>query len=353
MRKESGEFLEKLLSTPSPSGFEAEAQRLFLDYVGSYADETTSDVHGNAAAVLNPSGKPRVMLAGHIDQIGLIVKYITEDGFIYFDQIGGLDPMLLPAQRVLIHAEKGPVLGVVGRKPIHLLEGDERKSVPKMKDQWIDIGARKKKEAERMVAIGDPVTFDVPVKHMPNSRMISAGFDDKAGVYVIAEAARLLSRKKIKAAVHAVATVQEEVGIRGAKTSAFGIDAQVGIAVDVTFAGDSPDTDKKQVGDIRLGKGPVVGRGANFNPVLYRRVLTAARKHKIPYQISAEGNPPGTDAYVMQVNRAGMATALISVPNRYMHSPCELVHVDDLENISKLIAHTCASIDDSTDFIPS
>jgi len=352
MRKQSYEFLRKLLATPSPSGFEAEAQRAFLDYVTPFADATSSDVHGNATAILNPSGSPRVMLAGHIDQIGLMVKFISDEGFLYFEQIGGLDPMLLPGQRVVVHAEGDLVRGVIGRKPVHLLETEERTKVPKLKEQWIDIGARNKKDAAKRVSVGDPVTFDVGLVELPHGRLIAAGLDDKAGVFVIAEVARLLSRRRLKAAVYAVATVQEEVGCRGARTSSFGIDAQAGIAVDVTFASDCPDSDKRVVGDIKLGGGPVVSKGANFNPVLNGRILDAARRLKIPYQLDGDGNPPGTDANVMQISRAGMAAALVSVPNRYMHSVVEMIEQADLENAARLIAETVVGLDSTLDFDP-
>ena len=352
MRKQSKEFLVELLSTPSPSGFEAPGSRVYLDYLAPYADEMTTDVHGNAMAVINPGGSPRVMLAGHVDQIGLMVSYINADGYLYFCQIGGHDAVNLVGQRVLIHAEKKTVLGVIGRKPIHLLEADERTKAPKMKDLWIDIGVKNKKEAEKLVAVGDPVTFDVAYRDMASGRAISAAFDDKAGVFVVAEAARLLSGMKPKAAVYAVATVGEEVGLRGARTSAFGVDPQIGIAVDVTFASDCPGSDSREIGEISLGKGPVIERGSNFNNVLVDRMVAAARRKKMPYQMKASGNPPGTDANAIQVTRAGVATGLVSVPNRYMHSVVEMVDLGDLEKCAQLIAETVAEIDNRTDFHP-
>jgi len=352
MRKQSHEFLRRILSIPSPSGFEAEAQRAFLDYVGPFADEVKTDVHGNAIGVLNPKGSVRVMLAGHADQVGLMVRYISDNGFLYFDQIGGLDPMLLPGQRVVVHTPSGARKGVIGRKPIHLMETEDRNKIPKMREMWIDIGAENKKNAQKLVSVGDPVTFDVAVCELAGGNTISAGFDDKAGVFVIAEALRLLAARRVKAAVYAVATVQEEVGLRGARTSCFGIDPQVGIAVDVTFASDQPEVEKKAVGDIRLGAGPVIEKGPNFNPVLVERLISAAKRKKIPHQIGAAARPPGTDANAMQISRAGVATALVSVPNRYMHTVVEMVRLSDMEHCAQLIAETVAGLDKDVDFDP-
>jgi len=352
MRKQSHEFLGRILSIPSPSGFEAEAQHAFLDYVRPFADEVKTDVHGNAIGVLNPAGYPRVMLAGHVDQVGLMIGYISDSGFLYFDQIGGLDPMLLPGHRVVIHTSAGPRKGVIGRKPIHLMESEDRNKIPKTREMWIDIGADSRKGAEKLVSVGDPITFDVAVCELAGGNMISAGFDDKAGVFVVAEALRLLAGRKIQAGVYAVATVQEEVGLRGARTSCFGIDPQVGIAVDVTFASDQPEVDKKAVGDVRLGRGPVIEKGPNFNPVLVERLIAAAKRKKIPHQIGAAPRPPGTDANAIQISRAGVAAALVSVPNRYMHTVVEMVRVSDMEHSARLIAETVAGLDKSVDFDP-
>ena len=352
MRKQARDFLETILAIPSPSGFEAEASRAFLDYVRPFAAETASDVHGNAMAVVNPEGSPRVMLAGHIDQIGLMVKFIQEKGFLYFHLFEGLDPMLLPGQRVIVHGAKGPVRGVIGRKPIHLVETAERTKIPKLRELWIDIGVTNKKEAAARVAVGDPITFDVAFQELACGRAISAAFDDKAGVYVIAEAARRLAAKRPKAAVYAVATVQEEVGLRGARTSTFGIDPQVGIAVDVTFASDSPDVDKKSVGDIKLGGGPVIEKGANFNPVLVDRMLAVARRQKIPHQVSGAPRPPGTDANAMQLARGGVATGLVSIPLRYMHTTVETLAIEDIGHIVRHLAAFAEALDPGMDFTP-
>jgi Cellulase M and related proteins len=233
-----------------------------------YADEVRTDVHGNVIAALNPDGKPRVMLAGHCDQIGLMVQHIDEQGFLYVNPIGGFDMQVLIGQPVVVWTQDGPINGVIARKPIHLLTEEERKQIPKFHEIWVDIGAKDGDEAKKLVRIGDPITFRLEVREMSNGFINAPGIDDKVGAWTVMETLRLLSERKgdLKAAVFAVSTVQEEVGLRGAITSAFGIAPDVGIAVDVTFATDHPATDKRQVGDIKLGAGPVIYRGPNINP---------------------------------------------------------------------------------------
>lgn len=246
------------------------------------------------------------------------------------------------------------ILGVIGRKPIHLLGDEDRKKVVKMEDLWIDIGAKDKDEASSLVSIGDPAVLDYDFAELRNGMAVGRGFDDRIGAFVILEAARLLATMKPKAEIYAVATVQEEVGLRGAHTSAFGIDPKVGIAVDVGFATDTPGmgNEKKKVGDIAMGKGPIIARGPNINPKLFDLLVETAEEEKIPYQLEGAPRGTGTDANAIQLTRAGVATGLISIPNRYMHSPCELVNLDDVENVARLIAHAVARIDEATDFIP-
>ncbi len=316
------------------------------------ADEITTDVHGNTICVLNPKGRVRVMLAGHCDQIGFMVKHINEDGFIHFAAIGGHDEGLVPGRRVVIHTEKEPVLGVVGKKPIHLMENDERKKTVDLDKLWIDIGAKNKKEVEKLIRIGDPITFDIAFRRLRNGRLVSAGFDDKMGTFVVMEAMRLLKGKKLSAAVYSVATVQEEIGLRGAKTSAFGIDPHVGVACDVDFASDYPTIEKSKVGDVALDKGPVIARGPNINPVVFDMLVKTAEAAKIPCQISGAPRATGTDANFIQLTRSGVATGLVSVPNRYMHTPVEMISMKDLENTARLLAEFVRKITPSVDFRP-
>jgi putative aminopeptidase FrvX len=352
MRPESLQFLKDLMLAPSPSGFEQPAQRVIRSYAEKFADEVRTDLHGNLMAIKNPDAQPRVMLAGHCDQIGLMVRYIDDDGFVYFAPIGGIDANILAGQFMVVHTKSGPVKGVVGRKAIHLMDQEERNKAPKMDELWLDIGAKDKKSAQRLVSIGDPITFDLTFHELQGDLVASQGFDDKMGSFVVMEALRLVSRRKLQCAVFAVSTVQEEIGLRGARTSAFGIDPLVGIAVDVTHASDYPEAKKKRTGDIKIGGGPVISRGPNMNPMVTQMLVAVAQEQKIPYQMSGEPAATGTDANPIQVSRAGVAAGLVSVPNRYMHTPVEVLALGDLENAARLIAGFLLKVTPQTDFTP-
>lgn len=352
MKQQALDFLRELMSAPTPSGFEQPGQKVVREYLSHYCDEVRTDVHGNVIGVRNPNGTPKVMLAGHVDEIGFMIEYITDEGYIRFVPIGGVDPALLPGQRVAIHADRGVVRGVIGKKPIHLADKEEKPDKLRVHQLWIDIGAGNKKDAKKYVAVGDPITFDVPFELLKNRLAASRGFDDKVGGFVVAETMRLIVGKKIQPAVYCVSTVQEEIGARGAHTSAFGIEPDVGIAADVDHASDYPGADKALVGDIRLGKGPVLHRGASINPVLGKMLISAAKKNKIPYQMSAEPGVTRTDTDAIFLTRAGVASALLSIPNRYMHTPVEVVSLDDLENGAKLLASFLAGMGNRVSFIP-
>lgn len=345
-------FFEQILETPSPSGFESPLQQVVRVYAAEFADEVTTDVHGNVTAVKNPDAPLRVMLAGHSDQIGLIVSHIDENGFVYILAIGGWDPQMLIGQRMAVWTESGPVVAVIGRKPIHLLTEEERKQVPKLKDLWLDIGAADKEEAQKLVRVGDPVTVELAFREMPNQRLASPAMDDKCGLWVVMEALRRASAEKLDCALFAVSTVQEEIGLRGARTSAFGIDPHVGVAVDVTHATDCPTIEKKEEGDVALGKGPVIYRGPNMNAKVVERLIRAADEHEIPYQLAASGRATPTDANSIQVNRAGVAAGLISIPNRYMHSPVEMISLDDIDRAADLLARFAEGLVADVDFTP-
>ena len=322
------------------------------EYVAPFADEVRTDVHGNVIAVKNSDAPFKLMLAGHCDQIGLIVQHIDDDGFLYIQPIGGWDPQMLVGQRVKVWADGGPLLGVIGRKPIHLLTEEERKQVPKIKDLWLDIGAASKDEAAKLVRIGDPVTLELVFNEVRNQRAVSPAMDDKAGLWVVVEALRRADKKKLRCGLYAVSTVQEEVGLRGARTSAFGIDPQVGVAVDVTFATDCPTVEKKEEGDVRLGKGPVIYRGPNMNPKVVQLLIEAADKNKIPYQLAAAGKATGTDANAIQISRAGVAAGLVSIPNRYMHSPVEMISLEDIDKAADLLARFAEALTEDVEFTP-
>jgi len=352
MDKDALAFLERLMVTPSPSGYEQPAQKLMRERMAPFADEVRTDVHGNVIAVANPQAPLRVMLAGHVDEIGLMVKNITAEGYLYVAQIGGIDPVVAIAQRVTVHGPKGPVPGVIGRKAIHLTDEEERGKPMKIHQLWIDIGAKNKKDAEKVVGIGDAITFDAPFTHLRNQLVAARAFDDRMGSFIVAETLRKVRGEKLAVAVYAVSTVQEEIGLRGARTSAYGIDPHVGIAAEVGHATDTPGVDKNRVGDFPCNKGTIVSRGANINPALFEMIVDAAKKSRIPIQIEGVPGGTGTDANAMQVNRAGVATALIAVPCRYMHSPCEVISLKDLDQASSLLAALLTRMPAEVDFTP-
>lgn len=346
------DFFKKILETPSPSGYEQPVQEVVRSYVSDFADEVKTDSHGNVIAIKNPGAPLRVMLAGHCDQIGLIVQHIDESGFIYVQAIGGWDPQQLIGQRLTVWTADGPVAGVIARKPIHLLTDEERKQVPKLKDLWLDIGAKNGEEAGEVVRVGDPVTLQLGYQEMRNNLANSPAMDDKTGLWIVMEALRRASTETLDCALYAVSTVQEEIGLRGARTSAYGIDPHVGVAVDVTHATDCPTIDKKAEGDVRLGSGPVIYRGPNNNPVVVQRLIDAADQNEIPYQLGAIGRATPTDANSLQVTRAGVATSLVSVPNRYMHSAVETVSLDDIDHAADLLAQFAIGLAADDDFTP-
>jgi len=352
MREASLSFLQELVNAPSPSGFEQPAQRVVREYAAQFAGEVRTDVMGNVIAALNPEGKPRVMLAGHCDEIGFMVRYINDQGFLHFSPIGGVDAHLVPGQKVHVHGRSGPVLGLVGKKAIHLMESDERKKVLEFHQQWIDIGATDRKQAEELAAVGDPVTFAASFERLQGDFAVARGFDDKMGSFVVVEALRIAAERKLSAALFAVSTVQEEIGLRGATTSAFSVAPDVAIAVDVTHGTDYPDADKKRFGEVKLGGGPVLHRGANMNPVVAQRLVDAAKSKEMPYQMIGVPGASGTDAWTMQLSRGGVASGLVSVPLRYMHTPVEVLNLNDLEAAAELLAAFVTDLDQTVDLIP-
>ena len=352
MKEISFQFLRQLVKAPSPSGFEQPVQKIVREQMTKFADEVKTDVHGNVIAVKNPGGSPRLMLAGHCDEIGFMIRYIDKAGFIFFSSIGGIDAHIVPGKRVKIHTRNGPVLGVVGKKPIHIMEQEERKKVVKLSEQWIDIGVKDKKEAEKLVSIGDPITFSEGLERLQGELVISRGFDDKMGTFVVCEVLRDIADKPLEAAVFATSTVQEEVGLRGARTAAYFINPQVGIAVDVGVASDFPEVDKKKEGEIRIGEGAILYRGANINPKVAELLMTIAQEENIPYQLSGEAKATPTDANVIQISRAGVAAGLVSVPLRYLHTPVEVLSLRDLENVVKLLSTFVQRLNGKMSFIP-
>jgi tetrahedral aminopeptidase len=352
MHDQSFQFLKTLVQTPSPSGYEQKIQEVVRSWARPLADELRTDLHGNVIAAVNPAGSPRIMLAGHCDQLALMVEHIDSDGFLYVQPMGGWDIPILLGQRLTIWSKTGPIPAVVSRKAPHMLTTDERKKIPEFIDIWIDLGAKDRAEAESLVALGDTITVELSCAEMRNSLFTSPGLDDKVGVWTVMETLRLLHGKSLQAAVFCVSTVQEEIGLRGATTSAYGIHPTVGIAVDVCHASDTPGNEKKQIGETKLNAGPVVFRGPNINPHVHERLVAAAQAQSISIQTRGVPKATGTDANAIQLAREGVATGLLSIPNRYMHSPVEVVSLKDLDNAAKLLAEFCQGVTSDANWVP-
>ncbi len=352
MQTDSLNFLKELMMQPSPSGFEVPAQNVIRARMQKFAEKVETDVHGNVIGILNSGAKRRIMLAGHVDEIGLLITHIDAQGYAFFGTIGGWDSVVAIGQHVTIITPKGEVPGVIGRKPVHLLDQSERGKEVKIEDMWIDIGAKDKKSAEKVISVGDPVVIKPNFVMLQNDLVASRAFDDRCGAWVVTETLRKLAGKKLKVAVYAVSTVQEEIGLRGATTSAYNIKPDAGIAVDVGFTSDYPGANPKKTGEVSINKGPILHAGPNINPVLGKMLCDVARRHKIKFQMQAEPRATGTDANSIQISRGGCATALVSVPNRYMHSPVEVVSLRDLEACVDLLVATILEMTGEENFIP-
>ena len=346
MRDSSLRFLETLINTPSPSGYEAKGQRVWLDYVSAHADETFTDAYGNAVAVLNKGGSPRVMLAAHADEIALTVHFIDDNGYIYVRRIGGVDPAITKAQRVTIHTKNGPILGVVGNVAPHLTKGDAERKLPKIDDLFIDIGVKSRKKALKLVAIGDTITLNDQFELLRNDLAVARAFDNRIGTFAVAEALRLLSEKRgaLAAEVCVVSNIMEEVGCFGARQIAYSLQPDMALVVDVTHATDYPGVSKALHGDITIGGGPTLTHGGCNHLEIVRRIEKIAQARKIPLQHEATSNTSGTDTDVIFWTRGGIPSALVSLPNRYMHSPVEIVSLKDLEQIPDLLAAFALSL---------
>ncbi|MBI5724254.1 MAG: M42 family metallopeptidase [Planctomycetes bacterium] len=351
MRKESLEFLKTLLNTPTPSGYESAGQRIWCDYARQFADEVRTDSYGNAVAVLNPSGDPKIMVDGHIDEIGMIVKYIDDKGFIYAQRIGGVDPALVRNKRINIHTAKGVVRGVVGSTPIHLQDREKDAKVPKLHEVYIDIGAADGKAVKKQVSVGDPITFTDEFEMLNANVAVARAMDDRVGAWVAVEALRIASEGKLNCCLYACSSVQEEVGLIGATMQVENVKPDVAIAVDVTFATDTPGIDVKQFGQCALGKGPTVSMGRENHPLMVERIRKVAQKKKIAVQMEAFGVAGGTDALAIYTKRGGIPSLLVSVPNRYMHSTVEMIDLRDIQRAAELIAAFAADLKKAERFV--
>lgn len=356
MRDESRAFLTRLLQAAGPSNFEVEASRAWRAEAERFCAAVTTDVNGNTIARLRDdvaAGAPKVLLAGHIDEIGLIITHVNDDGTLAFRSIGGWDAQVLIGQRLRILTRDGHVTGVIGRKAAHLMRGDDREKGAKLEDLWIDIGASKKEEAAARVRVGDAAVIDVQPVMLTDDLIASRALDDRCCAFIALEALRLLSEgEPPRCDVYAAATVQEEITFRGAHTVAATLAPDVAIALDVTHASDRPGSTPQEVGAHVVGSGAAITRGSVANEALVDLLVATAERERLPYSLEASGRHSGTDADAMVVTGRGTAGGVVSVPCRYMHSPVEIVSLGDLETCAKLLAATIRAIGPESDFTP-
>ncbi len=353
MKKVDKKYLKSLLETPSVTGNEVQVASLVRERLSEVADEIETNVMGSVHACLKGTGNaPSVMISAHMDEIGLMVTYISDSGYLSVSAVGGVDAAILPGLRVDVHTESGTYCGVVGRKPIHLIEADERKNVTPLESLVIDLGMPAKK-VKKLVRIGDVITFGVGFEKFGKSMAVSRAFDDKAGVYIITRVMEELKEAGGASGDYiCAATVQEEIGLRGGTTSTYGINPDIAIAFDVTHATDYPGIDQSKHGKLVCGSGPVIARGPNINPVIFERLCMAAKEEKIPFQLEAEPRVTGTDAGAMQIQRGGKPTGLVSIALRYMHTPTEVICLTDLEATVALLKRFILDLDEDVSFVP-
>lgn len=389
MKKRDIKFLKELVETPSPTGSEEKVAELVRQHLSGIADEIHTDTMGSVHAILSShisvvqdeeedasvgafedSGEyevveeteapgevvemasPVFMLAAHMDEIGLMVRYISDDGFLYVSAIGGVDAAILPGMRVDVHGSEGVLRGIVGRKPIHLIEADERKTVTPLDNLVIDLGLPAYK-VKQLVAVGDSITFGTKFERIGQDMAVSKSFDDKCGVFIACEVMeRLAEADQMQGTYIAAITTQEEIGTRGATTSAYSVNPDVAVAFDVTHATDYPGIDRTKHGDIRCGRGPVIAKGPNINPLVFERLVAAAEAEGIPYQLEAEPSVTGTDARAIQISQGGIPTGLVSIPLRYMHTPNETVSLKDVEDTIRLLVRFAHDLEYDASFVP-
>lgn len=346
MNNKSKDFLKQLINTPSPSGFEDAAAKVWRDYLGDAVYDT--DVYCGSYARAGLFHFPTIMLSGHIDEVGFMVNYINSDGFIYVDMIGGVDPTVAVAKQVIIHGKKGPVKGVFGKTAIHLHDKEDK--APKIHQMFIDIGAKNKADTFEMVSIGDPVTFDVSYEEYPNNQIVGRGLDDRMGAWCVAEVISELRKQQVDMKCHVigVATIQEENGIYGAKIAIEKVKPDIAIAIDVTHATDSPGISKEKCGDVMLGSGPSINIGSTSHPKLNQMLIDTAKRNNISLQTEARPRRSGTDADEFFRARGGIKCCNISIPCRYMHTPCEMVNIDDAKNVVNILEKLCLTIDENS-----
>ncbi len=341
---ETPSLLDALLRAPGPSGYEGPAAAVWRE-AASFAELSSDGIGSSIARIGDEGATPLLAVVGHIDEIGLVITHVDEKGFAYFAPIGGWDPQILVGQRVQVQGRDGPVEGVVGRKPVHLLKDEQRKKVVEMSELHIDIGAEDGDTAAELIRVGDPAVVDAAPVRLAGSRLVSRSMDNRLGAFVALEALRRChERSSLNGSFAAVAAVQEEIGLFGARTSAFALRPDIAVAVDVTHATDAPGIDEKETGSHPLGSGPVIGRGSTLSPRVFELLVSAAEDAGIEHTIEASGRGTHTDADAIQISRTGIPTGTVSIPLRYMHSPVELVDLDDLEAAVELIAAFAAGL---------
>lgn len=349
------ELLQRLVALPTPTGFEYDGMALLANYLKNVpVPGLQIDVHGNLRACLNPDAPLRVMIEGHCDEIGFMVQHIDDDGFLYMCPLGGVTVPLVAAERLVIRGKNGPVYGVFGVRPPHLMSAKEREKVApqELKEIAVDIGAKTRDEALALVELGSPAVVDAGWRALANNRVACRGFDNRIGAFIVTEAMRRLAGEKLNVALHMVASVQEEIGLVGGITTAYDINPHIGLCVDVTFATDAQKEDRKVAGDIRIGQGPVIGVGPTYHTTLNGLVRTAAADQKISLQTQVRSRGTGTCAWAMRMSRSGAAVSQLSLPLRYMHSPVELLSLDDAAQTIDVLCATIRAIPASFDLHP-
>ncbi len=350
-------FLKELIECAAPSGFEQDGQRVMARYLKNVGVACAFDVHGNLHAVLNEEAPLKVMLEAHCDEIGFLVSYIDERGFVYLVPNGGITIPTVLGERVLIKGKNRTVNGVFGVRPPHLMSAKERDHVAptELSDAPVDIGASSKEEAEQLIALGAPAIVDSGWRELAGSRVSARGFDNRIGAFIVTEVMRRLAETPLaptNVAVHLVGSVQEELGLIGGHTSAYLVNPDIGICLDVGFATDAHPADKRKIGDIRLGGGPIIGTGPCYNTKLRQLLLDTAKLEEIPVQLAVRARAAGNNAYAMRVERGGAAVALISIPLRYMHSPVETLDMNDVEQIIRLVTSFIGGLPAELDLAP-
>jgi len=345
MEDQALDLLKNLVALPTPTGFEQDGMLLLGNYLkqGGVPD-VRLDVHGNLRAAVNPDAPVRVMIEGHCDEIGFMVQHIDDKGFLYMCPLGGVTVPTVASERIIIQGREGAVYGVFGVRPPHLMDAEQRKKLAPqdLREIKVDIGATSKEDALKMVSLGDPAVIDAGWHELGNGRIACRGFDNRIGAFIVTEAMKRLAHKKLNVALHMVASVQEEVGLVGGQTTAYDINPHIGLCVDVTFATDAQDEDQKICGDVRLGSGPVIAVGPTYHKTLNKHVMNCAQQAEINVQTQVRGRGNGTCAWAMRLSRSGAAVSQLSIPLRYMHSPVEVLALDDAARVIDLM---CAAIE--------